>query len=149
MDVVRKCARCGAENRIPPKHIAHAGKCGKCKAELPASDAPIDVDEGAFDRIVRESPVPVLVDFWAEWCGPCQMAAPEVKHVAHDLAGRAVVLKVNTEESPRLAARYNVRGIPNFAVFRSGKLIHQRAGLVNRDALRQMVDGSAEGGTSR
>ena len=110
------------------------------KAELSPNDAPIDVDEGAFDRIVRESPVPVLVDFWAEWCGPCQMAAPEVKHVAHDLAGRAVVLKVNTEASPRLAARYNVRGIPNFAVFRGGKLIHQQAGLVNRTVLRGMVE---------
>ena len=144
MDVVRRCARCGAENRIPPKHIAHAGKCGKCKAELSPNDAPIDVpgdvDEGAFDRIVRESPVPVLVDFWAEWCGPCQMAAPEVKHVAHDLAGRAVVLKVNTEASPRLSARYNVRGIPNFAVFRGGKLVHQQAGLVNRAALRSMLE---------
>lgn len=140
MDVVRTCTRCGAENRIPPKHIAHAGKCGKCKAELSPNDAPIDVDEKSFDAIVRESPVPVLVDFWAEWCGPCQMAAPEVKHVAHDLAGRAVVLKVNTEASPRLAARYNVRGIPNFAVFRGGKLIHQQAGLVNRTALRSMVE---------
>ena len=140
MDVVRTCTRCGAENRIPPKHIAHSGKCGKCKAELSPNDAPIDVDENAFDAIVRDSPVPVLVDFWAEWCGPCQMAAPEVKHVAHDLAGRAVVLKVNTEQSPRLAARYNVRGIPNFAVFRGGKLIHQRAGLVNRSVLRSMIE---------
>ena len=140
MDVVRTCTRCGAENRIPPKHIAHAGKCGKCKAELSPNDAPIEVDENAFDAIVRDSPVPVLVDFWAEWCGPCQMAAPEVKHVAHDLAGRAVVLKVNTEQSPRLAARYNVRGIPNFAVFRGGKLIHQQAGLVNRGVLRSMIE---------
>lgn len=140
MDVVRTCTRCGAENRIPPKHIAHAGKCGKCKAELSPNDAPIDVDEKSFDAIVRESPVPVLVDFWAEWCGPCQMAAPEVKHVAHDLAGRAVVLKVNTEASPGLAARYNVRGIPNFAVFRAGKLIHQQAGLVNRSVLRSMIE---------
>jgi len=140
MDVVRTCNRCGAENRIPPRHIAHAGKCGKCKAELSPNDAPIDVDESTFDHIVRESPVPVLVDFWAEWCGPCQMAAPEVKHVAHDLAGRAVVLKVNTEESPRLAARYNVRGIPSFAVFRGGKLVQQKAGLVNRTVLRSMVE---------
>jgi len=140
MDVVRKCTRCGAENRIPPKHIAHAGKCGKCKTELSPNDAPIDVDESTFDHIVRESPVPVLVDFWAAWCGPCQMAAPEVKHVAHDLAGRAVVLKVNTEESPRLAARYDVRGIPSFAVFRGGKLVQQKAGLVNRTVLRSMVE---------
>ena len=68
------------------------------------------------------------------------MAAPEVKGAAHDLAGRAVVLKVNTEESPELASRYHVRGIPNFAVFRGGKLVHQQAGLVDRRALREMVE---------
>lgn len=138
--LTRKCSRCGAENRIPARHLAHAGKCGSCKAELPPASDPIDVDEGEFDRIVSESPVPILVDFWADWCMPCRMAAPEVKHVAHDLAGRAVVLKVDTERSPQLAARYNVRGIPNFAVFRGGKLVHQQAGLVNRDVMRGWLE---------
>ena len=146
MDVVRTCTRCGAENRIPPKHIAHAGKCGKCKAELSPNDAPIDVDdEGAFDRIVRESPVPVLVDFWAEWCGPCQMAAPEVKHVAHDLAGRAVVLKVNTEQHPELAARFGVQGIPYFAVFAAGKRIAEQTGAVGHQRLVSLVAAARAG----
>ena len=138
--VIVECRSCGQKNRIGFSHLDGSAKCGKCKTELSPIDAPIDVDESTFDHIVRESPVPVLVDFWAEWCGPCQMAAPEVKHVAHDLAGRAVVLKVNTEESPRLAARYNVRGIPSFAVFRGGKLVQQKAGLVNRTVLRSMVE---------
>ena len=138
--LTRKCSRCGAENRIPARHLAHAGKCGSCKAELPPAADPIEVDADEFDRIVSESPVPVLVDFWADWCMPCRMAAPEVKHVAHDLAGRAVVLKVDTERSPQLAARYNVRGIPNFAVFRGGKLVHQQAGLVNRDVMRGWLE---------
>ncbi len=138
--LTRTCSRCGTENRIPPRHLAHAGKCGSCKAELPPASDPIDVDADEFDRIVTESPVPILVDFWADWCMPCRMAAPEVKHVAHDLAGRAVVLKVDTERSPQLAARYNVRGIPNFAVFRGGKLVHQQAGLVNRDVMRGWLE---------
>jgi len=136
----RVCSECKAINRIPVRHLADSGKCGKCQTALPPHGMPIEVtSEAQFDEIVASARVPIVVDFWATWCGPCRTVAPEVKKAAHNLAGRALVLKVDTELLPDLSQRFQVQSIPNFAVFTGGRLVRQRAGALDHRQLERWV----------
>ncbi len=139
MPIIRTCPHCGQKNRIPAKLLTNSGRCGVCKSPLPPLSEPLAVDAALFDEIVRNARVPILVDFWAQWCGPCHAAAPEVSQTAADMAGKAIVLKVDTEKYPQLAGRFQVRSIPNFVVLFGGRVVMQQAGLVSRDHMEQWL----------
>jgi thioredoxin 2 len=138
--MIRKCANCGTLNRIPARHLSDSGKCGSCKAAIPPLAEPVEADAALFDEVMREAKVPVLVDFWADWCGPCRMAAPEVRALAGEMAGRAIVLKVDTEANPGLSARFKIQSIPNFLILRDGRVAAQHAGAVPRSEMRRWIE---------
>lgn len=137
---MRRCESCGALNRVPVKHVADVGHCGSCKAPLPPLSEPLQADAALFDEVVREARVPVLVDFWAVWCGPCRMSAPEVDAVAREMAGRALVVKVDADAHPEIAARFQVQNIPNFVVLRNGQVMFQQPGVVPRAEMRRWLE---------
>lgn len=127
--IVVACDACGQRNRMQYERLGDAVKCGQCKRELPAIAAPIEiVSSSDFDRLVSKSSVPVAVDYWAPWCGPCRMVAPELAKVAARANGRFVIVKVNTDLLSDLGERFGIRSIPTLAVFAGGREVSRTAG---------------------
>lgn len=139
MPAIIECKQCGRKNRVPARSLAGSARCGACKSALTPIAEPLAADEAFFDEVLREAEVPIMVDFWAEWCGPCRAAAREVARTAEEIAGKALVLKVDTDRHPQLAARYKVRGIPNFVVLFGGQVVRQEAGLTSHDQMVQWL----------
>ena len=118
-----RCPACGANNRVPPEKIAEGLQpvCGRCKKPLPVDSKPVTVTDTNFDIEIGRSPLPALLDMWAPWCGPCRMIAPIIEQLAAEMAGRVRVGKLNVDENPVTAQRFNIRGIPALLVLKEGR----------------------------
>jgi thioredoxin 2 len=128
--VLARCPSCGKTNRLRYENLNRTVRCHNCRTTLPSPAEPVEAaDAAAFDTIVQQASVPVVVDFWAPWCGPCRTMAPELETAAREMAGRALVVKVNTDAVPELGERFRIMSIPTLAVFRQGREISRVSGV--------------------
>ena len=139
--ILLDCPKCGRRNRMRYEGLGQTFHCAQCKNELPPLNEPVDArSDLVFDALISRSKLPVLVDFWAPWCGPCKMVAPEFRKVAQETAGQFVLAKANTEEVPSLAARFRITAIPTMTLFRNGLEIARQAGAMPAPQIRKFIE---------
>jgi thioredoxin 2 len=136
-----RCPNCGATNRVPQSKLATglAAVCGKCHQPLPVSTKPVTVTDATFSAEVERSPIPVVVDVWAPWCGPCRMLAPTLDQLAAEMAGKVKFAKLNSDENPGTAARFNVTGLPTLLVLKGGQTVDRMVGLLPKSEIAKRL----------
>ena len=139
LHITVRCTNCKRWNRIDAARAANKPKCGVCGTPIEL-DRPVKLDDETFDRVINGTDVPVLVDFYADWCGPCKMMAPWVDELARTYIGKALIAKLDTDASPQTASRFQIRGIPTTIVFKGGKEVKRQTGAVPLAALKAMLD---------
>jgi len=145
LGVVVTCAACGRSTRLRYAALGRSSRCGHCKATVTAPAVPLEVpSRAAFDAAAEASSIPLVIDFWAPWCGPCRFVAPELDKLARSHAGRWLVLKVNTDQQTELAARYRIQSIPTLAVVHRGHEIARMSGAGSAADIERFVDQALE-----
>ena len=138
--VIVPCPSCSTRNRLAYEKLGEAVQCGQCKQPIKVPQEPIEVRSTAdLDQLIAKSSLPIVVDYWAPWCGPCRMVAPELQKVATRQAGRAIVVKVNTDELADLGQRFGIRSIPTLAVFGGGKELARESGARPAEAIEALI----------
>ena len=148
--VVVACASCGRPNRIAYGSLDKETRCGQCRTSIPPVSTPVEAPSAAaFDAALATSVLPLVVDFWAPWCGPCRMVAPELERVARAHAGRWLIVKVDTEAQPELGERFGIRSIPTLAVMHRGRELAREAGARGAADIERFVTAAVERGERR
>jgi thioredoxin 2 len=148
--IIITCPSCGQKNRLAYERLSDPVRCGRCKHDLSAPDTPLEIASTAdFDRLVARSSLPVVVDYWAPWCGPCRMVAPELEKVASRQKGRFLVVKVNTDVLSDLGQRDGIRSIPTLAVFSGGKEVARTSGARPAADIEAFVEQATAAGARR
>lgn len=133
------CPHCDAVNRIPANKLIDNPHCGRCKERL-FTGAPVELTDRTFDKHLKRNDIPLVVDFWAAWCGPCKMMAPHFKTLTAQMEPHLRFAKLDTGQAQRVAARYNIRSIPTVAIFRNGRELARQAGAMDAGRLRQWIE---------